>query len=106
MREHGNYVQGVAYDPRGIYIASQSSDRTIKVYTSKKDKQKKKENGEFHLLHSVNKREYDQAKPTTTTTTAVTTTTTTETTTPASTTEENPTQVKYIKTIFFFNVLF
>jgi WD40 repeat protein len=59
---HGNYVQGVAYDPRGIYIASQSSDRTLQVFSSKKDKLKKKENGEFHLLHSINKKEFEKTQ--------------------------------------------
>lgn len=80
MRDHGNYVQGVAYDPRGTYFATESCDRTLKVYSCKKDKQqqKKKENGEYHMLHSVNKREYDQIQQTVPNTT---------------TTEENPVQV-------------
>lgn len=35
QRDHVSYVQGVAWDPLGVYLASQGSDRTIKVYTRK-----------------------------------------------------------------------
>lgn len=35
LAEHTNYVQGVAWDPRGGYIATQSSDRTMHVYEVK-----------------------------------------------------------------------
>ncbi|BGP56977.1 hypothetical protein JCM8202_000470 [Rhodotorula sphaerocarpa] len=35
IAEHTNYVQGVAWDPRGGYIATQSSDRTMHVYEVK-----------------------------------------------------------------------
>jgi len=34
-RDHLSYVQGVAWDPLGNYLASQGSDRTIKVYSRK-----------------------------------------------------------------------
>lgn len=33
--EHSHYVQGVAYDPLGVYLASMSNDRTVRVYTRK-----------------------------------------------------------------------
>lgn len=38
---HVHYVQGVAYDPSNVYLASQSSDRTVRVL-SRKLQQKKK----------------------------------------------------------------
>lgn len=34
-REHTHYVQGVAYDPLGVYLASMSNDRSVRVYTRK-----------------------------------------------------------------------
>ncbi|KAL7520819.1 hypothetical protein ACHAWX_005524 [Stephanocyclus meneghinianus] len=34
-KDHTHYVQGVAYDPKGVYMASFGSDRTVKVYTRK-----------------------------------------------------------------------
>eukprot|EP00578_Thalassiosira_sp_NH16_P001551 CAMPEP_0181127960 /NCGR_PEP_ID=MMETSP1071-20121207/28489_1 /TAXON_ID=35127 /ORGANISM="Thalassiosira sp., Strain NH16" /LENGTH=277 /DNA_ID=CAMNT_0023213759 /DNA_START=95 /DNA_END=925 /DNA_ORIENTATION=- len=34
-KDHTHYVQGVAYDPRGAYLASMGSDRMLKVYTRK-----------------------------------------------------------------------
>ncbi|GAA6033923.1 hypothetical protein JCM8097_000409 [Rhodosporidiobolus ruineniae] len=33
ITDHGNYVQGVAWDPLEQYIATQSSDRSMHVYT-------------------------------------------------------------------------
>jgi len=33
--DHTQYVQGVAYDPAGVYLASMSSDRTVRVYPRK-----------------------------------------------------------------------
>lgn len=33
LQEHSHYVQGVAFDPRGEYVVSQSPDRTARVYT-------------------------------------------------------------------------
>lgn len=33
---HTHYVQGVAYDPLGVYLASQGSDRTVGVWSRKK----------------------------------------------------------------------
>ena len=32
LREHSHYVQGVAFDPRGEYVVTQSPDRTARVY--------------------------------------------------------------------------
>jgi chromatin assembly factor 1 subunit B len=34
-KDHTHYVQGVAMDPKGVYMASQGSDRTVKVYARK-----------------------------------------------------------------------
>ena len=34
-KDHSHYVQGVAFDPKGVYMASQGSDRTVKVYARK-----------------------------------------------------------------------
>ena len=39
-KEHSHYVQGVAYDPLGTYIASQASDRTVRVMKGKYPKEK------------------------------------------------------------------
>lgn len=35
-KEHTHYVQGVAYDPLGVYLASQGSDRTVRVWQRKR----------------------------------------------------------------------
>ncbi|GIL54792.1 hypothetical protein Vafri_10487 [Volvox africanus] len=35
LQDHGHYVQGVAWDPLGRYIVSQSADRTARVYAVK-----------------------------------------------------------------------
>lgn len=35
VKEHTHYVQGVAYDPLGVYVASQGSDRTVRVMKRK-----------------------------------------------------------------------
>lgn len=39
--DHTHFVQGVAYDPVGVYLASMSSDRTVRVYPRKALKKKK-----------------------------------------------------------------
>lgn len=39
---HTHFVQGVAYDPLGVYIASASSDRTVRVLNRKTSKKSKK----------------------------------------------------------------
>lgn len=41
-KEHHHYVQGVAYDPLGVYFASMSNDRTVRVYTRKPPVKSKK----------------------------------------------------------------
>jgi len=33
--EHGSFVQGVAYDPLGVYIASMGGDRTLRIFPRK-----------------------------------------------------------------------
>jgi chromatin assembly factor 1 subunit B len=33
--DQSNFIQGVAYDPLGVYLASLSTDRTVKVYPRK-----------------------------------------------------------------------
>jgi chromatin assembly factor 1 subunit B len=40
--EHGSFVQGVSYDPLGVYIASMGSDRTVRVYPRKTPPKAKK----------------------------------------------------------------
>lgn len=37
---HAHYVQGVAWDPLGKYVASLSSDRTCRIYINKPKKSK------------------------------------------------------------------
>lgn len=34
-KDHTHYIQGVAYDPKGVYMASMGSDRMVKVYIRK-----------------------------------------------------------------------
>ena len=34
-KDHTHYIQGVAYDPQGVYLASMGSDRMVKVYSRK-----------------------------------------------------------------------
>lgn len=41
-RDHTAYVQGVAYDPLGVYAASMGSDRTLKLFQRKMAKPNKK----------------------------------------------------------------
>mmetsp|Transcript_49491 Transcript_49491/g.142405 ORF Transcript_49491/g.142405 Transcript_49491/m.142405 type:complete len:581 (-) Transcript_49491:911-2653(-) len=40
--EHSGFVQGVAYDPQGVYIASMGSDRTVRVFPRKTPSKSKK----------------------------------------------------------------
>jgi chromatin assembly factor 1 subunit B len=64
LKEHNHYVQGVAWDPLGTLIASQSSDRTLKIYTNQAKKTKKKDD-EFSLLYTVAKRDFiENSNPT------------------------------------------
>eukprot|EP00814_Leptocylindrus_danicus_P021879 CAMPEP_0116016952 /NCGR_PEP_ID=MMETSP0321-20121206/7772_1 /TAXON_ID=163516 /ORGANISM="Leptocylindrus danicus var. danicus, Strain B650" /LENGTH=699 /DNA_ID=CAMNT_0003487079 /DNA_START=296 /DNA_END=2395 /DNA_ORIENTATION=- len=39
-KDHTHYVQGIAYDPKGVYIASQASDRTVRILSRKPPKQR------------------------------------------------------------------
>ena len=39
-KEHTHYVQGVAYDPLGVYLASQGSDRSVRVWQRKRSGKK------------------------------------------------------------------
>jgi len=41
-QDHVQYVQGVSYDPLGVYLASMSSDRTVRVYPRKTPPKSKK----------------------------------------------------------------
>jgi chromatin assembly factor 1 subunit B len=34
-KDHTHYIQGVSYDPKGVYLASMGSDRMVKVYARK-----------------------------------------------------------------------
>jgi len=38
-KDHTHYIQGVAYDPKGVYLASMGSDRMVKVYSRKNVKE-------------------------------------------------------------------
>jgi chromatin assembly factor 1 subunit B len=40
--EHGAFVQGVAYDPKGVYVATMGSDRTVRVFPRKTPPKSKK----------------------------------------------------------------
>ena len=40
-RDHTHYVQGVAMDPLGTYVASMSCDRSVRLYARKLNKKKK-----------------------------------------------------------------
>ncbi|MCO5592394.1 hypothetical protein L7F22_046397 [Adiantum nelumboides] len=42
LKDHMHYVQGVAWDPIGQYIASISGDRTCRIYSSKSQNSKSK----------------------------------------------------------------
>jgi chromatin assembly factor 1 subunit B len=41
-RDHTHYVQGVAYDPLNVYVCSQASDRSVRVYSQKEASAKNK----------------------------------------------------------------
>ena len=38
LRDHTHFVQGVGWDPIGTFLATQSSDRTLRLYGHKEDK--------------------------------------------------------------------
>jgi WD40 repeat protein len=48
-KDHGHYVQGVALDPRGVYMASMGSDRSLKVYVRKGVKEEEDLGKKFEL---------------------------------------------------------
>ncbi|XP_058731051.1 chromatin assembly factor 1 subunit FAS2 isoform X2 [Vicia villosa] len=54
---HAHYVQGVAWDPLGKYVASLSSDRTCRVYISKPLKSKGVERINYACKHVISKAE-------------------------------------------------
>ncbi|KAM0881973.1 hypothetical protein ACQ4PT_032600 [Festuca glaucescens] len=68
LEGHLHYVQGVAWDPLGQYIASLSSDRTCKIYANKpQGKSKNMEKMNFVCQHTLVKAElqsHDDSKPT------------------------------------------
>lgn len=59
LEGHLHYVQGVAWDPLGQYIASLSSDRTCKIYANKpQGKSKNTEKMNFVCQHTLVKGEH------------------------------------------------
>mmetsp|Transcript_21965 Transcript_21965/g.50065 ORF Transcript_21965/g.50065 Transcript_21965/m.50065 type:complete len:588 (-) Transcript_21965:408-2171(-) len=40
-RDHFHYVQGAAFDPLGVYLATQGADRTVRVHSRKRAKSRK-----------------------------------------------------------------
>lgn len=66
LDSHCHYVQGVAWDPLGKYIASLSSDRTCRIYTNKpQSKTKGSEKINFvsqHVIAKVEKKTADDQK--------------------------------------------
>jgi chromatin assembly factor 1 subunit B len=66
LEGHLHYVQGVAWDPLGQYIASLSSDRTCKIYANKpQGKSKNSEKMHFvcqHTLVKVQSQNHDDSK--------------------------------------------
>ncbi|XP_027191626.1 chromatin assembly factor 1 subunit FAS2 isoform X3 [Cicer arietinum] len=54
---HAHYVQGVAWDPVGQYVASLSSDRTCRIYINKPHKSKGVEKINYVCKHVISKAE-------------------------------------------------
>ncbi|KAJ0040288.1 hypothetical protein Pint_27220 [Pistacia integerrima] len=52
---HFHYVQGVAWDPLSIYVASLSSDRTCRIYANKPQKSKGVEKMNYVCQHVITK---------------------------------------------------
>jgi chromatin assembly factor 1 subunit B len=46
---HTHYIQGVAFDPLNVYIGTQSSDRTVRVWQRKEESTGKKKTGQNAL---------------------------------------------------------
>ncbi|KAJ1266838.1 hypothetical protein BS78_07G009500 [Paspalum vaginatum] len=67
LEGHMHYVQGVAWDPLGQYIASLSSDRTCRIYANKpQGRSKNADKMNFVCQHTLVKAEYqshDESKP-------------------------------------------
>ena len=55
LKDHDHYVQGVSWDPQNGFIATQSSDRTCKIYTPK-PKTKGNKDPEFICSYTIGKR--------------------------------------------------
>lgn len=67
FKEHYHYVQGVAWDPKGEYIATESSDRSYRVYSNARTKKGTKKAGTksaFKCLHNLSKMEMEDAATT------------------------------------------
>ncbi|CAM8922002.1 unnamed protein product [Rhodiola kirilowii] len=66
LDSHFHYVQGVAWDPLGKYVASLSSDRTCRIYVNKpQSKTKGSEKINFvsqHVIAKVEKKTADDSK--------------------------------------------
>lgn len=59
LEGHLHYVQGVAWDPLGQYIASLSSDRTCRIYANKpQGKSKNTDRMKFVCQHTLVKAEH------------------------------------------------
>jgi chromatin assembly factor 1 subunit B len=52
--DHAHFVQGVAFDPLNVYVASMSSDRTVRLHGRKKPPAAKNKGGRKSLLASNN----------------------------------------------------
>ncbi|XP_011099756.1 chromatin assembly factor 1 subunit FAS2 isoform X2 [Sesamum indicum] len=64
---HFHYVQGVAWDPLGKYVASLSSDRTCRIYLNKPSKTKGVEKTNYvcqHIISKVDSHMPDESKST------------------------------------------
>lgn len=55
---HAHYVQGVAWDPLGKYVASISSDRTCRIYMNRPKKSKGSERINYVCQQIISKAEY------------------------------------------------
>lgn len=60
-RDHSHYVQGVAYDPKGVYVATMSCDRTVRVF-GRKTKSKKKATSSPQQWLTESKLEFSKGK--------------------------------------------
>ena len=47
LKDHMHYVQGIAWDPIGQYIASISNDRTCRIYCNKPQNLKRKSEEQY-----------------------------------------------------------